>query len=232
MPDRLQERQVGALQVARAPGQQRRVERDDDRPVARRLGAADEARGQLVVLGPVELVPARRRRRPPAAISSSVNDDGGRGDIGSPSRAAPRARRPARPRGGRSTARRPARAAPAPASRCRAPSVRRSRTRDVAQHPRDDPPAARTPRGSRAACPRCRRRRRRSRAAPSSSFSRAARSSASQATGSSGSSTGQPLQVDLVLVVAERDRGLSAHRDPNLSPPAAYACRHARRRRR
>ena len=38
--DALQERQVGELQVARAPAQQPGVERDDERRVAGRLGAA------------------------------------------------------------------------------------------------------------------------------------------------------------------------------------------------
>ena len=56
----LDERQVGVPQVARAPAERQRVERDDDRAVPGRLGALDEARADLAVVDPVELEPARR----------------------------------------------------------------------------------------------------------------------------------------------------------------------------
>ena len=59
MPDPFEEGQPGLLQVARLPAGDEGVDRDDDRRVAGRLGAADEARGELVVVGPVELEPAR-----------------------------------------------------------------------------------------------------------------------------------------------------------------------------
>ena len=55
-----QERQVGDVQVARAPAEHRRVERDHDRLAAAALGALDEAGDEVVVGGPVELEPARR----------------------------------------------------------------------------------------------------------------------------------------------------------------------------
>ena len=64
----LQERRVPAVQVERPPAQQGGVQRDHEVRVARRTRASQEAHGQLVVLGPVELVPAR---------SSAV----GRGDL-------------------------------------------------------------------------------------------------------------------------------------------------------
>ena len=55
----LEEGRVPAVQVERPPAEQRRVERDDQVGVAGRLGTAQEGHGQLVVRGPVELVPAR-----------------------------------------------------------------------------------------------------------------------------------------------------------------------------
>ena len=55
-----QEGQVGAVQVARAPGHHARVQRDHDRAVAGGVGAAHQRLGQLGVVGPVELVPAGR----------------------------------------------------------------------------------------------------------------------------------------------------------------------------
>ena len=55
-----QERQVGEVEVARAPAEHRRVERDHDRLAAARLGARDEALDEVVVGAPVELEPARR----------------------------------------------------------------------------------------------------------------------------------------------------------------------------
>jgi hypothetical protein len=71
----LQERQVAAGEVARAPGEDARVERDDDRAVAGVLRALHEARGQLVVRRPVELEPARRV----AELLRDVLHRGGRG---------------------------------------------------------------------------------------------------------------------------------------------------------
>jgi hypothetical protein len=64
----VEERQPGLLQVARLPAGDEGVDGEHDRAVARRLGAADEARRELAVVRPVELEPARR----PAA---------GRGDL-------------------------------------------------------------------------------------------------------------------------------------------------------
>ena len=61
-----QEREVGEVEVARAPAQHRGVEREDDRLAPAGLGAPDEALDQLVRGAPVELEPARRvahRRR-------------------------------------------------------------------------------------------------------------------------------------------------------------------------
>ena len=59
MPDPLQEREIGLLQVARLPARKVVVDRQDEGRVARGLGAPDEAGGELVVVRPVELVPAR-----------------------------------------------------------------------------------------------------------------------------------------------------------------------------
>ena len=53
------ERQVRVAQVARPPAERERVERDDDRAVARLLGARDEAGADVAVRDPVELEPAR-----------------------------------------------------------------------------------------------------------------------------------------------------------------------------
>ena len=54
-----QEREEGRLEVARAPADRRRVERQHDRLAAARLGAADEALDELVRGAPVELEPVR-----------------------------------------------------------------------------------------------------------------------------------------------------------------------------
>ena len=59
-PDPLEEGEVGLLQVARLPADDRVVDREDDGGVPARLGAANEALGELAVGGPVELVPAGR----------------------------------------------------------------------------------------------------------------------------------------------------------------------------
>ena len=55
----LEEGRVAPIEVERPPAEQRRVERDDQVGVAGRLGPTEEGRGQLVVGGPVQLVPAR-----------------------------------------------------------------------------------------------------------------------------------------------------------------------------
>ena len=59
-PLALEEGEVAVAEVAVAPAERERVERDDDRPVAGRAGAVDEAAGQLAVGPPVELEPALR----------------------------------------------------------------------------------------------------------------------------------------------------------------------------
>ena len=59
-PHAVQERQRGEVEVARAPAEQRRVEREDDGRAAARLRATDERADQVVVGAPVELEPARR----------------------------------------------------------------------------------------------------------------------------------------------------------------------------
>ena len=64
----LEEGRVAAIEIERPPAEQRRVERDDQVGVAGRLGTMQEGRGDLVVCGPVQLVPAR-----PLAV--------GRGDV-------------------------------------------------------------------------------------------------------------------------------------------------------
>ena len=61
----VEEGQPGLLQVARLPAGDEGVDGEDDRAVAGGLGAADEARGELAVVGPVELEPARAPRRRP-----------------------------------------------------------------------------------------------------------------------------------------------------------------------
>ena len=59
-PFAAEEREVAVPEVAVAPAERERVERDHDRAVARRAGAVDEAAGQLAVAPPVELEPALR----------------------------------------------------------------------------------------------------------------------------------------------------------------------------
>ena len=54
-----QEGEEGGLEVARAPADDRRVERQHDRLAAARLGARDEALDEVVRRAPVELEPAR-----------------------------------------------------------------------------------------------------------------------------------------------------------------------------
>ena len=56
----VEERQVRALEVARAPAEHRRVERDDDRAAAAALGPRREALDERVRAAPVELEPVRR----------------------------------------------------------------------------------------------------------------------------------------------------------------------------
>ncbi len=58
-PDALQEREVGLLEIAGLPAGQVVVDGEDDGRVAGGLGSPDQARCELVVVGPVELVPAR-----------------------------------------------------------------------------------------------------------------------------------------------------------------------------
>ena len=156
-------------------------------------------------VGPVELVPARRV----AVRLGDVLQRGGRGG-------ADHDRHPERGRGarGRQLAVRVderlhpdrARAAPAPASRCRAPPCAgRARRRRAACAGRCA--SGGRPRGSRASCPRCRRRRRRRRrpaarsparppapARPTRPASWAARPRASRARRSRGSSRRMPPQ--------------------------------------
>ena len=169
-----EEGQPGLLQVARLPARDEGVDGDDDRAVAGRLGAADEARQQLGVVGPVELEPAR-------ALAARLGDllhrevGGGAGDH--------------RQADGR---RRPRRAQLAllvddllDADRRQQQRRRQRRAEhrgrevalgDVAQHAGHDPAAAGRPRGWRASCPRSRpRRRRSSRPARPSSRGRGAR---------------------------------------------------------
>ena len=59
-PLAVQEREVAEPQVARAPAEDQRVERDDDRAVPGRPRAVDEAARDLAVAEPVELEPAGR----------------------------------------------------------------------------------------------------------------------------------------------------------------------------
>jgi hypothetical protein len=54
-----EEREVGALEVARAPTEHRRVERDHDRRAAAPLGACGQALDERVRPAPVELEPVR-----------------------------------------------------------------------------------------------------------------------------------------------------------------------------
>ena len=139
MPDALEKRLPGALEIARLPAGEERVERDDDRPVAGRLGPVQEAGGEVAVGGPVELKPLRpvprgrdllhgrgghrahghrqpdRRGRPgrrllAVVVHDRLNPDGGQADGRGAFGAEHRRRQVAR--------------------------------RDVAQHPRHDPPAA------------------------------------------------------------------------------------------
>ena len=58
-PDALEEREVGLLEVARLPAREVVVDRQDDGGVAGGLCAPDDAGGDLVVVRPVELIPAR-----------------------------------------------------------------------------------------------------------------------------------------------------------------------------
>ena len=64
------ERQVAEVEVARPPAEVGRVEGDHDRLAAARLGPSDQARGQVVVAAPVELVPVPEP--PSAAATSSI----------------------------------------------------------------------------------------------------------------------------------------------------------------
>ena len=64
------EGQVPEVEVAGTPAEVCRVERDDERLAAARLGPGDEARDEVVVAAPVELVPVARSRRSAVAISS------------------------------------------------------------------------------------------------------------------------------------------------------------------
>ena len=137
MPIAEQERQVGAGEVRGRQAHHPRVERDDDRLVAGGLGALDEARRQLVVVGPVELVPARRvaqvaRRCPPSTTTPRCSGTSGRRPR--PPHARPRARR----RGAGSTARRPG--ASITGARISVPStvVARSRVLTSREHPRHE----------------------------------------------------------------------------------------------
>ena len=57
--DSLEEREPRLLQVPRLPAWDKGVDGDHDRRVAGDLGAADEALGELGIVRPVELVPAR-----------------------------------------------------------------------------------------------------------------------------------------------------------------------------
>jgi hypothetical protein len=57
--DPADERQVGLVQVVGPPGERPRVECDDERREPGRLGPLENADRDVVVLGPVELVPAR-----------------------------------------------------------------------------------------------------------------------------------------------------------------------------
>ena len=54
------ERQIGILQVARSPPEDRQIERDHDGAVTDRGRTMDEAQGDLSVVNPIELEPARR----------------------------------------------------------------------------------------------------------------------------------------------------------------------------
>ena len=123
----------------RAPAEHLRVEGDDDRVAAARLGAREEARDQLVRGAPVELEPARRvahrlGARPPSAVRPGSRRSSAR----------PRRRRPSRPRRRprcvRARARRSARSGTASAAGGRrARPTGRGRRRRAG--PRDDLPA-------------------------------------------------------------------------------------------
>ena len=157
----VEEGQPGLLQVARLPAGDEGVDGDDDRAVAGRLGAADEALDQLAVVGPVELEPARR------AVAAGLGDllegevGGGAGDHRHADR-----RRGA---GGRQLALVVDDLLDADRGQQQRRRHRRAEHRgrevalgDVAQHPRHDPAPAEGLAVGVASCPRCRRRRRRS----------------------------------------------------------------------
>ena len=147
----LEERQVAVGEVRGPPAQEHGVQGEDDRRIAGRLGAPDQALGDRLVLGPVELEPARR-------VAVRLGDllermRGGRAGHDTAARPRrPRRRRRARPRGGRSPARRSARA-----GRARASPSQHGRAEvalgDVAQHARDDAPAANASRFARIVAP-------------------------------------------------------------------------------
>ena len=107
----------------RPPAQRPGVERDDERPRSRpRAPASEQADRDVVVVRPVQLVPARPVPRRGSATSSMVCDDAVESTIGTPSSAAARAMAssPVRVQDRLHADR--ARAAPAPASPCRAAS--------------------------------------------------------------------------------------------------------------
>ena len=143
-PSPLQEGQVAVPEIAVAPAERERVERDDDRAVAGGRGPVDEAAGELAVAptsraGTTAARPRARRRRPRAGSTRRSRGSSARR---SPSR---RVRPRARPRDGRSRARRPGRAGTARSSAGRAPRSR-APARWPAKHPRPQaPPLERLP---------------------------------------------------------------------------------------
>ena len=153
-----QERQVGEVEVARAPAEHRRVEREHDRLAAARLGALDEARDEVVLGRPVELEPARRVAELARARLHRARRLVGE-DHRHAARRAPRGRPPRRPRRRPSRARRPGTAGTAsPAGGRTARRPCRARRRRAASAARSA--SGRSPRGWRARWRRCRRRRR------------------------------------------------------------------------
>ena len=172
-PSPLQERQVAVAEVAVAPAEGQRVERDDDRAVARRRPpgrrGCRRARGRPTSRAGTSAARRRARRRRPRARSRRRS----RGSSARRSRAT-------------------ARATPSSASGCsdREHADRREQERhrraqaehldrEVAlgvagQHPRPQPPPLERLAGSRASSPPSRRRRRCSRTAPARALARRA----------------------------------------------------------
>ena len=219
MPDPLEEREIGLLQVARLPARKVVVDRQDDGRVARGLGAPDDAGGDLVVVRPVELIPARTA---PVRVGDLL-ERRGRGGAGD-QRQADRSRGPGRGElallDGAGSGRRSGRAAPAPASACRAAPARGRAWRGPGAAPGGRSASGGRPRGWRASCPRTRRRRRCRR----SRGRRATRAlllellpGHRQRRALAGE---HPLRVDLAVVVAEEGRGRLGGRHPRTLLPS------------